>query len=189
MLRQLANAAGSLGDAIDFLKQRKLLASKVTCTHCQKDKTWTKDETKGDGFFWRCPTCRKKTSIRHGSFFSKSKLTLPTCVELLFCWAANVPVTHIRSYCGARVSVKTAIDFYNFLREVCSSQLLGEPILFGGPGVIVQIDESLFDHNSKVSCNDIGSYILLHFAYTYSIKEVVRLLVFHSGYLECMTPK
>ena len=39
---------------------------------------------------------------------------------------------------------------------MCSSQLLGKPILFGEPGVIVQIDESLFDHNSKVSCNDIG---------------------------------
>jgi hypothetical protein len=37
------------------------------------------------------------------------------------------------------------------LRDVFSTNLLSTPVELGGPGVIVQIDESLFNHKSK--CN------------------------------------
>ena len=40
---------------------------------------------------------------------------------------------------------------YRWLREVCSTKLLQTPIVLGGRGVIVQIDESLFRHKVKVS--------------------------------------
>ena len=38
---------------------------------------------------------------------------------------------------------------YIFLREVVSEQLMNNPIQLGGPGVIVEIDESLFRHKPK----------------------------------------
>ena len=38
---------------------------------------------------------------------------------------------------------------YQYLRDVCSTKLLNTPIELGGPGVVVQIDESLFNHKSK----------------------------------------
>ena len=44
--------------------------------------------------------------------------------------------------------------FYQWLREMCSQKLLGDPqIVLGGPHTIVQIDESLFRHKPKVSSN------------------------------------
>ena len=48
---------------------------------------------------------------------------------------------------------RTAIDIYQWLREVCSTKLLSSPIVLGGPGVVVQIDESLFRHKPKVNKN------------------------------------
>ena len=50
----------------------------------------------------------------------------------------------------ASVSKTTAIDVYQWLREICSSKLLTMTIKLGGPGKLVQIDESLFRHKLKV---------------------------------------
>ena len=44
---------------------------------------------------------------------------------------------------------KTAIDVYQWLREVCSTKLLATPIKLGGPGAVIQADESLFNHKPK----------------------------------------
>ena len=50
----------------------------------------------------------------------------------------------------AEVDTRTAVDVYQWLREVCTTKLLQTPIILGGPGIIVQIDESLFCHKPKV---------------------------------------
>ena len=50
----------------------------------------------------------------------------------------------------ADVTDATACQVYQWLREVCSSTLLETPIILGGPGVIVQVDESQFRHKPKV---------------------------------------
>ena len=50
------------------------------------------------------------------------------------------------------VGQDTAINVYQWFREVCSTKLLATPIKLGGPGKVVQIDESLFRHKSKVQC-------------------------------------
>ena len=54
----------------------------------------------------------------------------------------------------AEVTEHTAIDVYQWLREVCSQTLLNGPaIILGGQQTIVQIDESLFGHKLKASIN------------------------------------
>ena len=50
----------------------------------------------------------------------------------------------------AEVASKTAINVYQWLREVCSTKLLATPIKLGGPGDVIQADESLFNHKPKV---------------------------------------
>jgi len=42
-----------------------------------------------------------------------------------------------------RLSEPTVVDWFNFLREESTYNLLQEPILLGGEGNIVEIDESL----------------------------------------------
>ena len=55
----------------------------------------------------------------------------------------------------AKVSQVTAIQCYLYLRDVCSWRLINRdaPLLLGGSGHVVQIDESLFRHKVKVWSN------------------------------------
>ena len=109
-----------------------------------------------DGVSWWCRTCKSRKSIREGSFFSKSRLTLQKWLILMYMWAREYPVKDAAE--EAEVQEKTAIDLYQWLREVCSTRLIADgPVVLGGPGSIVQIDESLFRHKPKVVtiiCND-----------------------------------
>ena len=49
------------------------------------------------------------------------------------------------------VDEKTAIQIYQYCRDICSWRLLihDSPLMLGGNGVVVQIDESLFRHKPK----------------------------------------
>ena len=143
----------TLEETIDFMKRRCLLAQSATCSACGTAMCWQKCSKLSDGYLWRCPrsACRKKLSIRAGSFFSKSHLSLQTWLKLIYFWATDEPVTKVHQQLDQKeCSTKTAIDVFNFLREVCSQHLiaLGD-IQLGGPGAVVQIDESLFNHKPK----------------------------------------
>ena len=59
-----------------------------------------------------------------------------------------MPVTQATKQ--AKISKNRCIDIYLFMRYVCTAKLLVTPIILGGPGTIVQIDESLLVYNLKV---------------------------------------
>ena len=101
-------------------------------------------------------SARHVNPFREGSFFQKSRLTLKQWPCMLHLWAKNDPVTSVAD--DIEVSRPSAIDAFQWLREVCSAKLLQNPILLGGPGKIVQIDESLFRHKPKV-CLKFNSYV------------------------------
>ena len=108
---------------------------------------WPRQEA-SDKYSWWCRQCKSRKSIRDGSFFQKSHLTLQKWLLLLYLWARDYPVTDVAE--EAEISRSTAIDVFQWLREVCTTKLLQNPIQLGGPGCVVQIDESLFRHKPKV---------------------------------------
>ena len=68
---------------------------------------------------------------------------------LIFFWVDDAGVTSAARH--ADTSVNTAIAVYQWLREVCSQRLIKDgPPKLGGPGVVVQVDESCFRHKPKV---------------------------------------
>ena len=57
------------------------------------------------------------------------------------------------------MSERSAIQVYQWFRDVCSTWLLAQPIRLGGQGVVVHIDESFYRHKPKAShftakCNE-----------------------------------
>ena len=96
---------------------------------------------------WRCLHCRKCISIREGSFFSKSKLTLQKWLILMYWWVREYAVGDASE--EAQVTANSAVQVYQWMRDICSTKLLQHPIKLGGPGVVVQIDESLYRHKPK----------------------------------------
>ena len=59
----------------------------------------------------------------------------------MFHWTRQQRVTERAKDVG--VTPKIAIDWYNFCRDICKEHFLANPITIGGPGKIVEIDESL----------------------------------------------
>ena len=102
-----------------------------------------------DGVRWRCRVCKTSKSIREGSFFAKSRLPLQKWLLLIYLWARDYPVKDVAQ--EAEIDKNVACDILNWFREVCSLKLIQRDITLGGPGKIVQIDESLFRHKPKVT--------------------------------------
>ena len=66
---------------------------------------------------------------------------------LLYQWALDTPMSTTCQAVG--ISAKTTIYYFNLIREVCSQKLCSTLVQLGRPGVVVQIDESLFTHKPK----------------------------------------
>ena len=97
--------------------------------------------------------CCKSAGLRDRTFFDKSKLTLRQWIVLIYWWVRQYPVTDAAQ--EAEVQEKSAVQAYQYLRDICSWRLLNidAPLMLGGTGVIVQVDESLFRHKPKVRSN------------------------------------
>ena len=111
---------------------------------------------------WRCAdaNCRKSVGLRDGTFFEKSHLTLQQWLVLMYRWCREYPVTDAAE--EGKFSEKSAVQAYLYFRDICSWRILNRnsPLMLGGPGVVVQIDESLFRHKPKVQVvgrDDIGT--------------------------------
>ena len=103
-----------------------------------------KDNSAPDGHIWHCSNrrCRYKVTVRKHSFFAGSHLSFATISKVIYFWAHKYPqeiVIH-----ELQISHTTVVDFYNFCREVCSIVLERDSEPIGGPGKIVEIDESKF---------------------------------------------
>lgn len=130
----------------DFLRDHKLLIdfSDFLC-ECGHNFIFAKDKAYSEGFCWRCASrkCRKKISEKSGSWFSQSKLCYSDVVKLTYFWANNYP-NHLCAL-ETSISAHTVIDWYNFCRDICVELLENsESRVIGGPGIVVEIDESKF---------------------------------------------
>jgi hypothetical protein len=72
-------------------------------------------------------------------------------IVIIHWWLRQYPVTTAAE--EAKVAETTAIQCYQYLRDICSWRLtnVDAPLRLGGNGVIVQINESLFRHKAKVN--------------------------------------
>ena len=92
----------------------------------------------------RCPwkSCRREVTLRSGTYFEASPLPIEKILRILHLWSSKTPVG--KMMVEAEISNKTAIDWYNFARDVCAQYFIDHPAVIGGPGVEVEIDESKF---------------------------------------------
>ena len=70
-----------------FLVDRGLLAARRRCS-CGNEMVLRSDNS-DDGYHWECPVnhCRKRRSIRAGSFFEDSKIPLHRWLYIIWLWS------------------------------------------------------------------------------------------------------
>lgn len=158
VLQQLIASDDTL-PVIIWMKQHLLLHSSMQCPSCNNNCSWTKKSSTRDKYVWRCMTkeCRAfkfDHSIRHGSFFAKSRISLQQWLNVIWLWSART--SQKQAVALSSVSSRTMVDVYNFFREVCGKWRELHPIQLGGNGVVVQIDESHFQAKAK---HNIGRHL------------------------------
>ena len=131
--------------SVQWCRDVGLLANTMDCpkygTSCREVPFKKASEEK----MWRCPRkgCQNRISLREGSYFFGSKLSLEVILRIIFLWVMRTPVKKAAKEMG--ISNKATIDWYNFNRDVCAQHFIDNPNKIGGPGIKVEIDESKFD--------------------------------------------
>ena len=106
-----------------------------------------------DGYQWRCNRCGYKRSVRSGSLFSSSHLSLLQLLLFIYFYIHDSSLKHIMLYIGV-ANRKTMCAWAAVVRNVCTQWLyiadVNLPI--GGIAdntytpIIVEVDETKFYH-------------------------------------------
>ena len=144
------------GQLIQFLVSVGLMANSRVCIFCGGDMRKKKD---GHLWFWiwtrrmnGMKWNRGKKSIKDGTIFDNSKLSIQTILTLIWHYVHQLSEKQCAEY--SKVSSKnntSVIKWYKFCREVCTDWFWdpnNTPKL-GGYGKIVEMDESYFAGNPK----------------------------------------
>lgn len=127
--------------SFQFLQQRGIVHNVRRCTnnHIMTSSLTDRQDR------WRChqTLCRQDIPVRKDTWMQGSRLTYRQIILFIYCWSKELSSI---SFCESELEMadNTVIDWNNYLREVCASTILANPIVLGGPNTHVEIDESLF---------------------------------------------
>jgi transposase-like protein len=122
---------------IDFLKANNVFYVALNCPKCNQ--LMRRDENRAR---FRCGAagCRLELSMRKHTFFFGSYLSCSQILFLGYLWLTRH--THQQTMTMTGHSSNTVTAFYRHFRVLVESTLSEEDQLIGGPGVIVEIDET-----------------------------------------------
>jgi transposase-like protein len=132
---------------IEWLASRRLIHNSFLCPRCNNHGRLNTYKQHVDGHRWMCNQCNVSRSVRYGSFFTKSHLSMRTLVQMIYAWQKNDLQADIAS--ETRTNVNTIMDWCNFLRDICCCWVDEHAKPIGGitldlQPVVVEIDESCF---------------------------------------------
>ena len=100
----ICNITSSKLSTIIWCKKEGLIASSYICPKCQEPMKMVQSNSQNrcsDGFVWKCRRRINKVrheverSIRSGSWFENSNLTLEEILKLTYMWTQNVEQQHV----------------------------------------------------------------------------------------------
>lgn len=95
---------------------------------------------------WRCRKvgCMIEKIFRSGMWLSGIHLPYTTVCLFLYSWAHDITTL---KFCKRELDIKsddTIVNWNSYISEVCAEKIISTLITFGGEGIYVEIDESLF---------------------------------------------
>lgn len=138
-------------ELIIILMNFKLLKNEYSCPSCITACKLVRYKKNIDSYAWRCmkTSCLKYKiyfSCRKNSFFEKFKIPMKTILRILIKYSCRQP----------RYSIKDSLDVAHGTVDKVINELIKQiPILdfssdkLGGPGCIVQVDETMLNYKCK----------------------------------------
>ncbi|XP_041766992.1 uncharacterized protein LOC121590900 [Anopheles merus] len=140
---QLAVLTQVRQQVVRLMQDAGLLRTEQECEKCHHSMV-LRGTQRRNAYKWICANddCEgSECSIRKGSVFQNSRLSLAQLLRITLEWSQNSHVKRTRAESG--VSRKTVNEWFKLLREKCSAYVEENRRLIGGPGLTVEIDESL----------------------------------------------
>lgn len=129
--------------------KKGLIASKYKCPTCGLKMILSPFLRLEDGWMWRCQRNIMgkrhyiKRSVRKGSWFENSSLSLVKLLSMTYMLIANYKCKLIAH--ELKITINTIPEWRKFYRLVCVNACLNESSNVGGENKIVEIGESAFD--------------------------------------------
>lgn len=109
---------------VTFCQDFGLIAEKYRCPVCKNyAKLCVNRGRSGKQTTWRCSmaACGQEVSVRIGTVFEKSKLSIDTVLKLLYFWSSRRSVEDTAT--ELTISKKTVSEWFKFCRDVCSEKM------------------------------------------------------------------
>ena len=120
---------------ICFLMETGILKGLTTCNSCGAA------VTRYGKLFHCCQyRCKKAVSIFHSTFFAGARIKCNSIMHLGYLWLSGCNSSTILAQTGH--SKKTVAAFLGHFRQLVAETLDSDDNLVGGPGIIVQVDET-----------------------------------------------
>ena len=148
-LLRLGQITSNFNDTLQFFRSNGLLKTAKLCLPCKQWNTHVKYRGRIDKYVWRCPSCKTVTHLREDSFWSRQRLDLSVYLYILYLFSHNISPETGSQMLPDGVHLHSIQTWYNFYRDIMTKSLLQAPIQLGGPGTIVEIDESKLGHKRK----------------------------------------
>ena len=134
-----------------FLRDRRLLSSSESCKKCEVEMSIRNRSNTLDGIAYYCGKCKTTKSIRAGSFFSKTKLSLTHSFFVMYSWSTGLQGYQLK-HLIPNSPIDTVYDYFSFCRDVCLEYFKNNPVIFEPSSELqceLQIDESVFGKQCK----------------------------------------
>lgn len=131
-------------DAIQFCQDLKLIATSVTC-YCGDQAILVGRRETNDGCFWSCRKTKLhygRMSIRKGSWFENSRLTIPDILWIAYMWIYEYSFISMLHECSQ--SDQTLTDWCCKFQDSCQVILECKSDPIGGSDKLVEIFEGRF---------------------------------------------
>jgi transposase-like protein len=120
---------------IQYLVAMKILETDKKCTKCKR----TMLMMLKNGMY-RCNKCSRSESIFKGTYFSNCKLPINELMLLSWLYLMKMPVSGLLD--ATTHSSTTICEWTKFIRQLCGESIHPETMRIGGPGIVVEIDET-----------------------------------------------
>jgi transposase-like protein len=123
-----------------YAMQIGLLHSKPSCPHCFAARLDVADSPGSkDGCCFECPSCTKTKSLRFDSVCSGSPLSLFQWMLAAICYDADLTMAQTERVLS--VGINAIERIFGCFDQAVLDYMAREPLLLGGPGEVVEIDE------------------------------------------------
>jgi len=133
---------------VEKLQEWHLIPTNYPCPKCKNLMRLVEAQHRPDGWQWFCAVkkgvgCGNRVSLRSGTFFAWSKLTIFQILGFSHMWARGLKLVDAMHELDIK-KWDTACDWASFCREVCLDAYMNHSSKLGGPDRTVEIDESKF---------------------------------------------